>query len=459
MAVKRTSIRSWLVPPQIRRLRERLRAIHRVAADTRREVTDAHAALSAQLTQLDARLMALVEQAREANASRSPANRGGVAKLFTSVFDDARLLPHFLHHYSSAGIREFYVAASPEREEEIERLASGYRVRVCCADVSDSYILGQATEAMQQLRKRYQAHDEWVLVADLDEFVSFPDGIDTVIRSAEGEGANVVRGVMFDRFSADGKPVDFEPGADLAAQYPVRSRFIRDVMLGYDHKAVLVKGHLPGVPGGGQHWLVGENVASTVLDIDHYKWTGGSVERLRERCRLLAEAGVDWRVENERVLQHYDTHGRFAWEEFGGELCATDDTAASRCEVVELRLVQEPRGSLSVVEAVPFEIKRVYWVFDVPAGGERARHAHREQHELLIAARGAFTVHCDDGRVRSVHHLNSPAQGLLLPEMVWHHLEDFSEGALCLVLASGPYEKSEYVTDFAEFRQLMHGSR
>jgi dTDP-4-dehydrorhamnose 3,5-epimerase-like enzyme len=135
---------------------------------------------------------------------------------------------------------------------------------------------------------------------------------------------------------------------------------------------------------------------------------------------------------------------------------AAEEAADSRCEVVQLGVVEEPRGWLCVAEAfsqVPFEIKRVYWVSGVPPGGERAHHAHREQQELLVAVHGAFTVHCDDGRVRSVHRLNSPASGLLLPEMVWHHLDEFSDGALCLVLASGPYDYGEYVHDYDEFRE------
>jgi dTDP-4-dehydrorhamnose 3,5-epimerase-like enzyme len=136
---------------------------------------------------------------------------------------------------------------------------------------------------------------------------------------------------------------------------------------------------------------------------------------------------------------------------------AAKEAAESRCELIELKLVDEPRGGLCAAEAfreVPFEIKRVYWVFGVPSGGQRAHHAHREQQELLVAARGEFTVHCDDGRVRSVHRLASPASGLLLPEMVWHHLDEFSAGALCLVFASGPYDYDEYVHDYTEFREL-----
>jgi dTDP-4-dehydrorhamnose 3,5-epimerase-like enzyme len=129
-----------------------------------------------------------------------------------------------------------------------------------------------------------------------------------------------------------------------------------------------------------------------------------------------------------------------------------------RCGLVSLGQVVEPRGSLCVAEAfrhISFDIRRVYWVFDVPPGGERAHHAHREQHELLVATRGGFTVHCDDGEVKTLYRLDSPAAGLLIPELVWHHLEDFSEGAMCLVLASGPYDPVEYVHDYKEFGELM----
>ena len=136
---------------------------------------------------------------------------------------------------------------------------------------------------------------------------------------------------------------------------------------------------------------------------------------------------------------------------------AAPEAAGSRCELIELKMVEEPRGWLCAAEAfgqVPFEIVRVYWVSGVPAGGERAHHAHREQQELIVAARGAFTVRCDDGRVHSVYRLDSPACGLLLPEMVWHDLDEFSDEALCLVLASGAYDYGEYVHDYDEFRGI-----
>ncbi len=133
-------------------------------------------------------------------------------------------------------------------------------------------------------------------------------------------------------------------------------------------------------------------------------------------------------------------------------------STAGRCQLVPLGRVSEQRGTLCVAQVarhVAFEIQRVYWIFDVPAHGERAHHAHREQHELLVAARGSFTVHCDDGAARSTYVLDSPDTGLLLAPMVFHHLDSFSPDALCLVLASGPYQNDEYVHDRREFLELL----
>jgi hypothetical protein len=131
---------------------------------------------------------------------------------------------------------------------------------------------------------------------------------------------------------------------------------------------------------------------------------------------------------------------------------------ASACRLVSLGRVDEPRGSLCVAEVgphIPFDVQRAYWIFDVPIMGQRANHAHREQSELLVSARGLFTVHCDDGEVQTTYTLDSPDEGLLLPPKVFHHLDNFAPGSLCLVLASGPYDPHEYVTDFAEFRELI----
>lgn len=246
-------------------------------------------------------------------------------KLFTSIFDDAKLLGHFLRHYAAAGIGEFYIATPSRFAAEIDQVGSDYRVTVFATDLSSGFNHGNiARTKMRALRERYQRDGEWVVIADLDEFIVFPEDVRRIIASAEAERTNVVRGVMYDRFSADGRAVDFEPGSDLAERYPVKARFIRDVMLGSDHKAVLVKGRLQARRGAEHHEMAGQKVASEVLEIDHYKWTAGSVERLKKRCVTLREAGTQWSVEYERAVEHFETHGRFAWEHFGGELTARE---------------------------------------------------------------------------------------------------------------------------------------
>lgn len=130
----------------------------------------------------------------------------------------------------------------------------------------------------------------------------------------------------------------------------------------------------------------------------------------------------------------------------------------SRCRRIPLSRVDERRGSLCVAEVgyhIPFEIERVFWIFDVPIGEERANHAQREQSELLIAVKGAFTVDCDEGEIQPAYTLDSPDEALLLPPMVFRRLSNFAPGSLCLALASGPYDPSEYVSDYAEFRRLI----
>lgn len=143
------------------------------------------------------------------------------------------------------------------------------------------------------------------------------------------------------------------------------------------------------------------------------------------------------------------------------DLTPSETQAGSRCTLVQLRRVDEPRGSLCaavVGEQVPFVIQRSYWVFDVPQRGERAHHAHRDQYEMLVAVSGRFTVHCDDGAVETTYTLDSPDMGLVLPPLVFHHLDGFSPGAVCLAFASGPYDADKYVSDYSQFRELVAAS-
>lgn len=129
--------------------------------------------------------------------------------------------------------------------------------------------------------------------------------------------------------------------------------------------------------------------------------------------------------------------------------------------IIKLPCFHDHRGSLTVVEqlrAVPFRIERAFWIFGVPSGRGRGGHAHRKYTQLLVAVSGSFTVILDDGENSRQFHLDSPSEGLLVPPGVWNILENFSDGAVCLVLVSGPYEESEYIREYDDFR-LFNSSK
>ena len=122
--------------------------------------------------------------------------------------------------------------------------------------------------------------------------------------------------------------------------------------------------------------------------------------------------------------------------------------------LIELTRIYDHRGNLSVVEQykdVPFDIKRVYWVYDVPGGESRGGHAHREISELIIAANGSFTVTLTNGKETKKFLLNHPYQGLLVGPGWWRTLDDFSSGSVCLVIASDYFNEEEYLRDYDEF--------
>ena len=124
-------------------------------------------------------------------------------------------------------------------------------------------------------------------------------------------------------------------------------------------------------------------------------------------------------------------------------------------KIIDLPKICDPRGNLTVAEQmknVPFDIARVYWTYDIPAGEWRGGHAHRTCEEVIIAVSGSFDVTLDDGRGnKEVHHLNHPYQGLYVGTGVWRTLEDFSSGSVCLVLASELFDEAEYLYDYDEF--------
>ena len=126
--------------------------------------------------------------------------------------------------------------------------------------------------------------------------------------------------------------------------------------------------------------------------------------------------------------------------------------------IIELQKIEDPRGNLTVTEGlkdVPFEIRRVYWVYDVPSGQYRGRHAHKKCLEMLVAMSGSFHVTLDDGHTRETILLNHPYQGLLIETGIWRTLDDFSSGAVCMVLASEPFEEEDYIREYDDFLEYV----
>jgi len=124
------------------------------------------------------------------------------------------------------------------------------------------------------------------------------------------------------------------------------------------------------------------------------------------------------------------------------------------CSIMELPRIQSERGNLTPIYGgvtLPFDIKRVYYLYDIPGGETRGGHAHRQLHQLIVAASGSFDVLLDDGINRRVVHLNRPYYGLYLTNMIWRELLNFSSGGICLVLASDIYREDDYYRDYVEF--------
>lgn len=125
-----------------------------------------------------------------------------------------------------------------------------------------------------------------------------------------------------------------------------------------------------------------------------------------------------------------------------------------RCQVIELPRINEPRGNLTFVEAnrhIPFAIQRVYYLYDVPGGAERGGHAHKALHQLIIAMSGSFDIHLDDGCGKKSVHMNRSYNGLYVCPMIWREIDNFSSGAVCMVLASDYYDESDYYRRYEHF--------
>lgn len=125
------------------------------------------------------------------------------------------------------------------------------------------------------------------------------------------------------------------------------------------------------------------------------------------------------------------------------------------CKVIDLPKIADPRGNLTFIESgrhVPFNIQRVYYLYDVPGGAERGGHAHKALHQLVIAMSGSFDIALDDGREKKRFHLNRSYHGLYICPMIWREMDNFSSGAVCLVLASNLYDEADYYRNYEDFR-------
>ncbi len=124
------------------------------------------------------------------------------------------------------------------------------------------------------------------------------------------------------------------------------------------------------------------------------------------------------------------------------------------CKIIDLSKISDPRGNLTVIEEnadVPFDIKRVYYLYDVPGGESRGAHAHKQLYQLIIAASGSFTVTLDDGTNKKSFNLKRSYYGLLVVPGIWRDLDDFSSGSVLLCLASEHYDEKDYIRDYQEF--------
>ena len=196
------------------------------------------------------------------------------------------------------------------------------------------------------------------------------------------------------------------------------------------------------IPAG--YWRSVENFSSNsvaVIAASTYYDPSDAIRTMEELRAWQPDASIDDRCIDDRLTLE---KGKFS---------------VSDCGIIELdRHHSQRKGDISVVEngkEVPFDVKRIYYLYDVPGGADRGGHAHKELYQLIVAASGAFTVELDDGTNRKTFTLNRPYQGLLVKPGIWRTLTDFSSGSICMVLASEKYDEKDYIREYGEFEKYL----
>jgi hypothetical protein len=220
--------------------------------------------------------------------------------------------PHFLNYYSAVGIDHFFFAVDEAIASSVESVTRHWPCTAWrTADAAESLY---GVKAVSDMRRRHCEPDEWVVIADLDEFHLYPAPLPTLISSAETEGSNNIHGTMVDMLAEDGGlPPLPPPDGDLWALFPRRCALTRRLRGGADTKCDVVRETTPS-----HHCLIGEKPrdSSTSYEIAHFKWHEGAIERMEHALAVTRDVGEHWWVEYERLLEHWRLHGRFRWEDF-----------------------------------------------------------------------------------------------------------------------------------------------
>ena len=137
----------------------------------------------------------------------------------------------------------------------------------------------------------------------------------------------------------------------------------------------------------------------------------------------------------------------------------SDETTVFNCSIIHFPKIENRAGNITPIENfkdIPFEMKRIFYIYDIPGGEDRGAHAHKECHQLLIAASGSFDIFMDDGKSKKTVSLNRPYLGVHIPPGIWSKEQNFSSGAICLVLTSSLYDAEDYIRDYGNFLEFKN---